>query len=216
MPSIVICVSSTQEAGGEEIARAVALGLGYRFVDEEIILRAARTAQVDPAVVAAAERKQPFLTRVFEAIVSATAIGGSVAVMSGMIADTDAFTAAQAGQSEDLRMLIRAAIVEVARNGNAVIGAHAASLALGAQPGVLRVLVTAPEEVRAERLAEARMLTAAEAVKLVAESDAGRENYMRTFYNVTQEQPTLYDIVFNTAMLSKAEVIGLVLAAAKG
>jgi hypothetical protein len=215
MAANVVCISHTQEAGGGEIARAVAEGLGYRFVDEEIILRAARIAQVDPTVVAAAERKQPFLTRVFEALAAATSLGGSVAIASGMVAEATVWSGTTAGLSEDLRILIRAAVIEVARNGNAVIGAHAASHALGAKPGVLRVLVTAPEELRAERLAESKMLTAAEAVKEIAESDAGRENYLQTFYDVRHESPTQYDVVFNTELLTKEQVTALIISAAR-
>jgi len=212
----VVCISHTQEAGGEGIARAVSLGLGYRFVDEEIILRAARTAQVDPAVVAAAERKQPFLTRIFDAIAAATALGGGVALSSGMGGDPSPYTGTGGGLNEDLRGLIRGAIVEVAKNGKAVIGAHAASLALAGKPGVLRVLVTAPEEVRAARLAEDKGLTPAAAMKVIAESDAGRENYFRTFYKVAREVPTHYDLVLNTEVLTPGHVTALIMAAARG
>lgn len=212
----VVCISHTQESGGEDIARAVALGLGYRFVDEEIILKAARTANLDPAVVAAAERKQPFLTRLFDAIAAATALGGSVAVASGMVGDPLSYAAATGGLNEDLRSLIRAAIVEVARNGQAVIGAHAASHALAGKPGVLRVLITAPAEVRAERLAESKMLTPAAATAAIADSDAGRDNYFRTFYNLRQELPTHYDLVLNTEVLTPGHVTALVMAAARG
>jgi hypothetical protein len=215
MAANVVCISHTEQAGGGDISRAVALGLGYRYVDEEIILRAARTAQVDPAVVAAAERKQPFLTRIFDAIAAATALSGSVAIASGMVADPAPYVGSAGGLSEDLRILIRAAIIEVARNGKAVIGAHAASHALGGTPGVLRVLVTAPEQVRAERLAEAKLLALHEAVKLIDESDAGRENYLKSFYNVRQELPTQYDIVFNTETLTQGQVTGLIIAAAR-
>jgi len=51
----VVCISRTLAAGGEAVGRAVAPRLGYRFVDEEIVSKAAQKAQVDPAVVAATE-----------------------------------------------------------------------------------------------------------------------------------------------------------------
>ena len=51
----VICISHTDGSCGGEVGRAVAVGLGYRFIDEELIAAAAREARVDPALVAAAE-----------------------------------------------------------------------------------------------------------------------------------------------------------------
>ncbi len=212
----VVCISHTEESGGKDIARAVALGLGYRFVDDEIILRAARTAKVDPEVVAAAERKQPFLARIFEAIAAATAMSGSVTGSGAAPGDGSSAPATVGTQTEDLRSLIRQTIGEVARHGQAVIGAHAASHALAGTPGVLRVLITAPEQVRAARLAEDRDLKPSEAKKVIADSDAGREGYFRSFYKVKQELPTHYDLVLNTEVLTPGHVTALILKAARG
>lgn len=212
----VVCISHTEESGGKDIARAVSLGLGYRFVDDEIILRAARTANVDPEVVAAAERTQPFLARIFDAIAAATALTGSVAAASGMTGDASSTSAAVGTQTENLRSLIRQTIGEVARHGQAVIGAHAASHALAGTPGVLRVLITAPDQVRAARLAEDKDLKPSEAKKVIADSDAGRENYFRSFYKVKQELPTHYDLVLNTEVLTPGHVTALIIKAARG
>ncbi len=44
----VICISRFLGAGGEEIGRSVAGKLGFRYVDDEIIARAAEKAGVDP------------------------------------------------------------------------------------------------------------------------------------------------------------------------
>ena len=54
----------------------------------------------------------------FEALAAATSIGGCVAIASGMVAEATAWTGSAAGLSEDLRILIRAAVIEVARNGD--------------------------------------------------------------------------------------------------
>lgn len=68
MPSQVGCVSRTLGAGGEEVGYAVASSLGFRYIDEEIVVRAAAEADVEPAIVAEAERRQPLIERILAAI----------------------------------------------------------------------------------------------------------------------------------------------------
>lgn len=216
MPFRVVCISHTEEAGGAGIGQAVAARLGFRYVDEEIIARAARTAQVDPALVAATEKKQPLLQRLFDAVAAATVIGSPVAVAGGFFPETPS---SQMGllptSNEDLRLLIRAAILDVAKTGDAVIVAHAASLALVGKPGVLRVLVTAPDKVRVRRAAKSRGLPEAEAEAVVEKSDEGRRNYLRTFYEIREELPTHYDVVINTEVLTPEQASELIVEAAR-
>ena len=55
MTSTVITVARTLGAGGEELGEAIADALGFRYVDAEIIDRAAALAGVEPGEVAKAE-----------------------------------------------------------------------------------------------------------------------------------------------------------------
>lgn len=197
----VVCISRTMSAGGEEIGRAVAARLGFRYWDDQIIQRAARQAQVDPELVAATERRQPVLRRVLDKLSAAAELVGPLSRATGL--PMDALVAGGSGyraMPEDLRLLIRAAIHEVALAGKAVIVAHAASLALGPNEGVLRVLVTASPEVRAQRLATAEGLTLEQATTSIAASDRDRREYFQRFYQL-DETPTHYDLVVNTDVM---------------
>ena len=49
MPRDVICISHETGAGGEEIGRLVADRLGFRYVDEDIVVSAAAWSGIDPA-----------------------------------------------------------------------------------------------------------------------------------------------------------------------
>lgn len=210
----VVCISRSLAAGGEDVGHAVAARLGYRYVDEEIIFKASRLAQVDPNVVAAAEHKQPLLQRLLDKLAAAQEMAGPVTLATGLpIEFFQAPTLPKAPQ-DDLRLLIRAAIHEVADAGQAVIVAHAASLALAGKPGVLRVLVTASDEVRAQRLAAAQHLTTADAAAAIAKSDRERRSYFQTFYKIKQELPTHYDMVLNTDVLTSAQAVDLIACAA--
>ena len=111
--------------------------------------------------------------------------------------------------------MIRNVLWESAEAGDAVIVAHAASLALAARADVLRVLITASPETRARRLAEAQEIGEAEAEKLVARGDANRADYLKRFYGISRELPTHYDIVLNTDRVAPEEAAALIVSAAR-
>ncbi len=211
----VICISRTSSAGGETVGDSVAQRLGFRYVDEQIIERAAQLAQVDPKLVEAAEHKRPLLQRLIDKLATAYDLASPVTLATGV--PVDAFVPSPVGYQaipEDLRVLIRAAIHEVAKMGQAVIVAHAASMALAGTEGVLRVLVTASPATRAHRLAVAQGLAAAAATAEIAKSDRERCDYFREFYDIKEELPTHYDVIINTDVVTPQQAVQLIVAAA--
>ena len=115
---------------------------------------------------------------------------------------------------DDLRALIREVINEVAEEGEVVIVAHAASMALAGKKDVLRVLVTASPETRARRVAEASKVDARQAAKVIRDEDAARNDYISRFYGVDRELPTHYDLVVNTDVIGADRAVDLILLAA--
>jgi CMP/dCMP kinase len=212
----VVCISRTIAAGGELIGQMVAQRLGFRYVDEQIITRAAQLAQVDPALVAAAEHHRPLVQRLLDKLAAAADLVGPVSLATGVPLDAvvpggSAYRAAP----EDLRVLIRAAIHEVAAAGGAVIVAHAASKALTGAEKVLRVLVTASPETRAQRLASGQGTSAADATAAIAASDRERRDYFQRFYQIKEELPTHYDLVINTDVLLPEQAAAVIVSAAQ-
>ncbi|MBX3025815.1 cytidylate kinase-like family protein [bacterium] len=215
MATQVVCISRTQAALGEAVGNLVAERLGFRYVDEEVIQQAARLAQVDPALVAAVEQRQPLLRRVIDKLAAARDLIGPATLMVGVPIRTGAAdNAARRVTPEDLRVLIQAAIQQLASDGRAVILAHAASMTLATRADVLRVLVTASAETRARRLASAQGMTAEAASAAVAASDRERRDYFLRFHGLADELPTHYDIVVNTDALTPAQAATLIASAA--
>jgi cytidylate kinase len=213
----VVCISRTLAAGGEAVGRAVAQRLGYRFVDEEIIGKAAQKAQVDPAVVAAAEHKQPLLKRLIDSLGMVQGMPDPLTLSMGVPLEVyyQPNLSPAPTLPDDLRGLIRDTIAEVAGEGNAVIVAHAASMALAGAPGVLRVLVTASPQTRARRLVEsAQAANEKDAAAMVAASDRERGEYFRRFYSIKEETPTHYDLVINTDVLAPEQAVSMIVRAA--
>jgi len=203
MARTVVCISHAAGAGGEEVGRLVAERLGFLYVNEEIVARAAAKGGLDAADVADEERRKSLAARALNAI----AQGGGEAWTLGAVGP---LSSREELDSDDIRSLIRETIEQTASRGKAVIVAHAASYAIGHGDGVLRVLVTASPETRTTRVAEAEGLDQAGAARVLKESDAGRADYLKRFYDVREESPTHYDLVLNTDALSIQQAADLI------
>jgi hypothetical protein len=206
MAYTVVCISATEGADAEEIASLVADRLGFRLVGEQVVARAAQSAGVEPHVVADVEQRRGLVRRLLKEIPAAgagyTLVGEMPVLEAGRPGD------------DDLRGLIRSAIEEIADQGDAVIVAHAAALALDNKPHALRVFVTASPQTRAERIAEARGCGEKEARKLVSRGDAERADYRRRFYDARSEGPADYDLIVNTDRLPVEQAAELIVRAA--
>ena len=127
MGAQVVCISRAMLTGADTIASDVAKALGHRIVDEEIVVRAAQRRNLSPAEVASVERRKSFLASMVSDITDSGADVINFIANPKVPAPTD-----------DMRQLIREAIIETAEEGNVVIVAHAASYALARRKGVLR------------------------------------------------------------------------------
>jgi len=204
MTCAVVTISRTLAAGGEEIGFAAAMELGFRYADEEIIVRAAETAGVSPQTVAAIEHTPGLITRILEAM-ARTPPDPEGAAYPAFIGES----------REGYQGLIERVIRETATAGGVVIVAHGASVPLTGMKGLLRSFVTAPREARIARLVRDAGMAEAEARKATEESDRQRREYLRRFYDVREELPTHYDLVLNTDVLTIPAAAQLLIAAAK-
>ena len=192
----VVAISRAIGSEGERIGALVSERLGFRYVDEEIITTAAEKQGVDPSMIADAERRKSVIQRVLEGLGQSGAAGATPGGPTWVPDDSS-----ELAQSHDLRDLIRETIHETAARGDVVIVAHGAAFALAGRDDLLRVLVTAPVEIRTQRIAETRGADAAQAAKELKRSDEARAAYLKTFYGVEHELPTHYDLVLNTETL---------------
>lgn len=204
----VVAISPTDGSAGDALGPMVAHQLGFRLINEQVVARVAWEAGVDPAVVADVERRTSLAARLLGSLgdVAPAATAG----VSGFPVVDD-----PTPRPDALRGLIRSVLWESAEAGDAVIVAHAASLALASRDDVLRVLVTASAETRTRRLAEAHEIGEGEAKKLVARGDSNRADYLKRFYGTSTELPTHYDIVLNTDRLAPADAAALIVTAAR-
>jgi cytidylate kinase len=202
----VVCVSHATGSGGEEVGKQVAQRLGYLYVDEEIVARAAAQGGLEPRDIADEEHRRSFAGRVLEVL----AEGGGDAWTLG----TGVTAAMESVRPADVRALIRETVVQTAARGRVVIVAHAASFAVEPDPATLRVLVTASPSTRAGRVSTQDTLDESQAARTIKEADAGRRDYLKRFYGVDRESPTDYDLVINTDVFSTQQAADIISQAA--
>src|SRR5438093_1998333 len=205
MPRSVICISRTTGASGEEVAHQVAEGLGFRYVDDEIIIEAAQRAGVSQSAMVEAEQSPSLINRILEAM----------ATVPAMSAGGGGYVVPIRTDGMDVSQLIESVIRRTAQQGKVVIVAHGASIPLAGTAGVLRVLVTASPDVRAHRLAGEGSMDDRAAKKAVETSDRERGKYFERFYNVRHELPTHYDLTVNTDAVEPSQAAQVILQAAR-
>jgi len=201
----VITIAFTDGAQAEEIGQRVATELGFRYVDDQIVERAAEMAGVTPAEVAAVEHSQPLIARILAALAISVATDPSGA---------GAVALAEADPAPAYRALIQEVILQAAAEGDVVIVAHGAGVLLSGVQGVLRVFITASNEVRTARIAGEQRCSAKEAARLVEKTDRERAAYLQRFYGLPREQPTHYDLVLNTDRLASDDAARIIAFAA--
>src|SRR4029079_7305356 len=146
MADRVVCISRDVGAGGEEIGRAVAEGLGFRYVDEEIVRSAAESSGLDLARLTGVEERKTAIRRLLKAVLDAAPVSPEAyAAVPELITDPN--------PDERSREVIREAVRQTDDEGSCVMVAPPGSHVLSGRDGVLRVLVTGSPDTRAQRLA---------------------------------------------------------------
>lgn len=214
MPRSVICLARALGALGEETGQAVAERLGYQYIDDEIIDRAAERAGVSRETMAKAERPPGLLTRIVEGLALSGANEGTMAFFAGTSGYVPIHREWEPTAELSYEQLIQQVIVELANREKAVIMAHGAAICLRGRAEVLRVFVTASPDMRAQRILEGGEQAEKAGAKAVAASDRARRDYLWRFYAVRQESPLDYDLVVNTDNLTPAAAASIIVAAA--
>jgi cytidylate kinase len=222
MAARVISISFSDGSGGEEVAVAVAAALAYPVISEEILSKAAAEAGVSIDTIADVERRKTFMSKLVGRLVPNSAAASDptfrtsvdAQVTAGLIGIPFPLESGPKLTQDELRGKIRSAIDEYMAHGEVVILAHAASHSLAGREGVLRVFITGSRPVRSARLAAARLISQADADKLVAVGDTNRADYLKRFYGVEHESPEQYDIVVDTDELTVDDAVKAILAVA--
>lgn len=175
-----LAISRFPGAGGEELGRRVAEGLGYGFFDIEIVDWIARRAGLARQLVAGVDEH------------IRTAIERYV---EDALSSRTHFT-----ESDYLRHLA-SVIHTLGERGSAVIIGRGSSFLLPPERA-LRLLVVAPRALRLENFAKQRSLAPGEADAVLAAEDAERLAFLRHHFKRDPDDPTHYDLTLNLGAVS--------------
>src|SRR5437870_3191006 len=180
----VITISRQLGSGGSEIARQVAVNLGYEFVDKQTTDTIFR---------------QYGLIR-FDELYS------SVPSFLDLLNADNLLLVAMSNE-----------IIEaVAQRGNVVILGRAGFAVLAGFADVLNVRIQAPFSDRVQRVMEREGLADFDvAVERVKQDDEVHDKYIRRFYNKQWDDPSNFDLVLDTGLLSKDEAVQKIAEAAR-
>ena len=97
---------------------------------------------------------------------------------------------------------LKAAVYDVAREGNCIILGRGGQMVLGDLPGVLSVRIMAAKEKRLLRIRKKFECDTYFAEQIMNKSDRNRAGFHRFFFHAQWDAPDLYDMVINTSKMS--------------
>jgi cytidylate kinase len=213
----VITVSGSLASGAREVAQAVAEELDLVYVDQEILVEAARELGVSVEAVASHdERRSTFgerLSSVMRTLMERSAAAGTADPMAGGGLETvlsrsygeaaELAAANQPGTLDDESYIktLTSVIKGIAARGNVVILGRGSQAILQREPETLHVWVAAPFDWRVSNLVTREGIAKQDAEKRIARSDKDRDAFHRQYFKVEPNAPALYDMGFNAARI---------------
>lgn len=222
--AVIITISRQLGSQGNEIAAAVAQRLGLRFVDREIIHRAAREAGVPRAALEelAYEGRRSLIERVLDVVNTMPAIPqtphASLREMAAPMATPFGSILTPATPLFGLPMeqyvqVVEQVIRDLAEKGGVLIVGRAGQVILRHRDDVLHVRIIAPHDRRVEILMAREGIDRSEARARINASDRARSEYLRRYYHARWADPQLYDLVINTAKIDQLAAVELIVRA---
>lgn len=212
----VITVSSQFGAGARQVGREIADQLVLQYVDQTVLVDAARQLGVtvksvskhDERTDSLRQRLGHFLQRALER----SASGGNVDPLMGvgnlelMLAQSyqDVMESEVPSFIDDRTYLetITEVLNDLAQRGEVVIIGRGSQMILRDRPGTLHVQLVADDELRLSRVMDWESVDRDEAERRAREFNRHRAAFHKKFWKVDVWDPRLYDLVINTTHVS--------------
>jgi len=200
---LVVAIARAMGSGGSFVGKRLAMRLGCRYLDREILVEAARRMNKEPdALEAFDERRLTF----WERTRMAYALGTPDAPYAPPPVNVN---------DEDLFDTEKAIIREAALRGPAVVLGRAAFAVLRGEPGLLSVFLHAPLERRTRRVMKLYKLGSPEEARdLIVRTDRDRNQFVKAVAGAERLDPQNYHLCIDTARLGTVATIKLIYQAA--
>jgi cytidylate kinase len=219
----VITLSRELGSQGDRIATLVAERLGLGLVDRERLHRAARAAGVSEAALHELElsAEQTLVSRILRSLHSVPPTPTEKRELRSVVAPltsplggifSPSLPPASIAIAELVKMLNQV-IEKRAREGDVLILGQGSQVLLRGQPGVLHVRVFSPRGQRIATLQAREGLSKTAALRKVRACDRQRGEYLRRFHNARWNDPSMYHLLINTALIPQAAAVELIVTA---
>jgi cytidylate kinase len=217
----VITISGQIGTGAREVGRLAAEQLQIDYVDQQILVEAARAlgvsmesiASLDERTASLSDRLAAMLRRFLERSATAGAADPMLGSDGLDIMLSRSYSEAAAGEGlqevpdDRYAAALGDIICELAGPGDVLIIGRGSQVILKDRLDALHVLLVAPEVHRIERRED---LNAEEAVSSTREREKGRASFHRKFFEVAANDPSLYHLTLNTARLSSEDLAQII------
>ena len=176
----IICISRELAANGEATSRALAQMAGYRFIEKEFIDAWLAEHDISAQVLKKYDEKKP------------------------------SFWAAIPEKRDMFLHYLSMAILQEAVENHCIFLGRGAGAILKNMPGVISVLLTAPEEIRLERLKTSKGFDEHTAGHHLKQSDHDRKGFYRFFFNRKWQDNGNYNLIINTGALNPLQTARII------
>lgn len=220
----VITISREFSCGANEVAALVAQELGYEVVDKELLSHIAAEAQVSEAEVERFdEAGMTSLERFLRVLVRFGVPEDALSWSPGPLRERPLWLPPpEQWKREGSRLLdheeclrfTQVVLRKLAQRGRVILIGRAGMMVLRDMPA-LHVRLVAPLQWRVQRLAQMEAMPLEKARQKVLAEDKRRAEYVRQFYKVDWNDPTLYHLTLNVAELGIETTAYLIVTAAR-
>jgi cytidylate kinase len=182
----IVTISCQMGSAGSSIGQALAERLEYRYVDQDMISRAAAQYGVLEAKLTDLDETKPSFFERFDV------------------------------ETRHYVTVLQSAVLDVAEQDNAVIMGRSGQVLLQRIAHVLRVFVRAPFDLRVRRVMrkladQGEAVDARTAAEIVRRNDQEKYGRMRYLFDVDWSDPALYDVVINTEKVVPEAAVEVIL-----
>ncbi|HEY2026053.1 MAG TPA: cytidylate kinase-like family protein [Gemmatimonadaceae bacterium] len=199
MPADLITLSREYGAGASELASLLGERLGWRVLDSEIPLAAARRLGVSADSLEDWDEHAPGL---LESLGNALLLGSPELLVDPAVAARP--------HARDVADATTALLREAAEDPPLIVVGHGAQSIFAHRPHTIHVRLVAPLPDRIHKIMTRRSVTEQEARIIAAHVDRDRAMYVKDFLHRDVRDPLLYSLQINTGKVAMADAVELV------
>ncbi len=200
-----ITISREYGSGGGEVARRIAQQLGWKLVDHEIVVRVAQTLGMsEDEAEARDEHREGFISRLLRSMQN---------VDPNLSVGAPTLPVSPEREQEEYQKALSDVVKAAVEDGHVVIVGRGSQALLAERRDVLHVRVIAPLAARVSYVMQREGLEQREAEERIQLKDRDRMRYLQATQNLQSEDPHLYDLVINSAILDLNSIASLTVTA---